>query len=1670
MSQLNVNCPTYNCTADCLTANLAVANSGGPIDAIYTTVITNFCSASPCGSYTCTAAVCYTVNNCIGKGIYKQICYDFCDANPCGNYATGKTCSTAEIQGANGCAAVLNGYSNECMTDCTGKTCGYVWICGYTNCQNIKCTSTIIESNYTTSCNNWCVGLICPATNYDCQTYCNSANCSTVIFPYSFICITTWCNDSTKYCKNYSCSSTDCESLNANNCANLNGTDVTDCQTLCTTATGTTCPTYTCTVCRRRLRMLTDDGETQDKRILIQAGTNQLGAISNTYWTGIKRPTIDSFINFNVNDYLAFFCSSALNTDNIVLTNYVSNISAFVLDYNPDLVANWGAPSLGFDKGEQAVKSDIASNIRINLATPTIVPYGTSLYIGAASNGFTANTICGIQTSTSKIVRECTSSNQKIICNTDKGVEFTICCYNVFMSDPFALSSLTAVFNTNSPGYLSTLMYSSANQIASGQYQFISGVSSSTAASMADPNYFAFISFVKYTQVNQEGGYGKAIISVSLPREPARDMRFTFVGDYSFMLIPGNTPRCVASLSSPYGANWDGGDALIESCSTSSFSNSSNAIVITTKKLVYKCGISFSRTLVVSLWPVVASAFGSNTNYRVLMQLNSGDNIINNTVDFKIPQVKPLDTKPTASPQLDTLCPVTVVNPRIPGEYSDYTFDFDFDTNKSDLASGSPNEVSIFWPYNLYGATQDVSCSYNQASLNCYFSDDGILNIRFENMPIGSGRKISIVVSSVLNPIIDSDITFPCTINNTNNWTQERINIVVGSGKLTGGINIPQSGSLGALRFSSTKNTLSNSNPRTNPSQTLRITFDRAENLTTLPLTLTDPIVMITFPKEYNLKLYPSVKPNASIQPYTSKDTSIISGDVITPASIIQQDNRIFLYLPSGLYKFESIFLYWDIKFKNIAGPSDVTNVGAFKVLIYNSQYSQVFRTYTNLNNQAYDKLLPKAEDGYLAYYRGFSFDFDNKLWIVDINTQNVLNSLILKPGRYTTSSFNVRNGNIYTNQPSSAVISLSDKIFTTALPDYTLYSNAIELVPFTIGIPCGVGPGNYVINFDLKVPSFVPDDWAPMAPVLVKIDWSAKGIISYQTPSFIPQAGSTWIGTVLSEINFDVLKITWKDAPTSTNDPTAKMEGTTIPANTDFSTIIGQSPYRSTFSITNYDNINSQSYITNDPNECFTWSVNTISININGQTAIIPQDYNIVPAFSFYNYDTDKTLPSLNSIKFNIKFPYAPIYIYCALVCINATFPSDDVIKTSIGPNSQIQQLYSGVFTEKSGQDIIYKGLIRGQRYKMECIIESVQGEKTLRTSTSGIIDKYVMLNETLDIMPTYPQPTYCAQFLFYNDPGQETKVSIIQYCQRLFTTSGWTNNGCIVCTDSSLSYIIPGVKLPKENVCLAPSKNLRNLQETLNPNPDLSGNTNNNNQGNSTNTPSGNPTPTNVNDTVIPVTVTENKTILFSVCAIASPACESNVSGNRLYTDIFKQLTADLGSQNQIKTTLNIINAQVNTINTYDDTTNPDLTNVRVTVTGNLISTATLTATSPIPIKCYFQLTTAASAPTFDDIQSCTTNMCGIIKPSQYGHTVNVALDNIQTGMINIFIGCSNDIPYSQKRTQVVAINTFNTVVGDKAIVSNNSTCGNGNETCIGSDFFEMKFMLYVLLLLLI
>jgi len=1059
------------------------------------------------------------------------------------------------------------------------------------------------------------------------------------------------------------------------------------------------------------------------------------------------------------------------------------------------------------------------------------------------------------------------------------------------------------------------------------------------------------------------------------------------------------------------------------------------------------------------------------------MTLNtaSNDAIALNSVNFNISSNITYSARPGFSGQWDTLCAVSSIVPRIPGEYADYQFDFDLDTNKSALTNSTPNEVSIFFPYTHYGASiNNVLCFYNNATMNCSFTDEGILNIRFTSaLPIGSGKKLSILITGIYNPSFESEIYFPCTVNNTNFSTGLRVNLITGSGKLTGGFPIASTVTQGALRYINTISVTDN-NPRNVSTHTFRITFDSANGLSTLPITIANtPQIIVTFPEDYKLNWYNTVKATATIDEYTN-DTSnnIVKGTSINPASVTQSGNRVTIVLPATSYTFNTNWRYWEVKVSQITGPTDTSSgsnnntTGSYSIILTNSNYSSIYRTFNNLNNAAFNTMSTQI-DNFIQFNRGVEFKFDNTKWVTDINTSGVFNRLTVKPGRFTLSSFTIKANTSNAIQPRSATITLNDQIFRLADNTYTIATALFQPTIFYIGAPCGTAPGNYIVYFNLAGDQ-INNFFAPLAPVQITLDSSTTGVANYSSPPSIPAAASTIIYYSLSEPNVDALNISWSPSDATKNDSTAAITSVVFPAATikAGTTYNANNSIFSTFSITNVQATNNQVFKPNNLNACYNWGSSTLTITISGTQAIIPNLYDFTSSFRYSNSDTDSTLSTKNAVKFSFTAPYNPIYVYCAFVCFNRNYPSDDVIRSTTNNNNSdnLTRYYFAMFNTKTATDIVFDNLVRNQRYKLRCIISSTEGVTSTRTSAAINVEQLSSTNGTVvQFLASGTTKTQCVQYYFTSDPGQATKIAMIYYCQRLFSQSGWSQSGCIICTDSGLTYTSPGLSLPSNITCLAGTSKakLRFLQTSTNTGAPITGN-------------STVLTPTTAGSTVNPSLVNQSNPITFSVCPVQHPVCASDVSGNKLYSDYFNQLIADTRTTALFNTNLGIVNVPVNSTLIVNDNVAPDISKnfVLTLLAWNVNGLVQFSASYTSALRCSWQVAETSSAPaTGSAVDSCTdTQWCG------RNFSTGTLVANTSTDVNNlkafgagktygVYLACFNDVPYSTSISNVFST-TFTTpnngtpVTPVTPVTPTNTT---------GTTSAEYSFFSYAILLIL-
>ena len=1370
---------------------------------------------------------------------------------------------------------------------------------------------------------------------------------------------------------------------------------------------------------------------------------------------GIPRPSLDSFLvngQLVVSKKVGFSCASAHVNHYQAITNYFysNNDATFILDFSPS-TAPWTV-TVGFDSSSENYLNDIAGNAKFTITTPASVPGGSLLVFN--SNAFNPDSICGIVNG--NMAQDCqyNSNGNNFSCVTNglnSITQFIICCYNIKMSSNIYLTQLQANLETESTNpritpYLTQFLYDSATQISRNPNPFSFTTNNSQLPNILT-NGVVTISTVEYTQNSQINGMGKVILTVNLPRQPTRDMTLTISGNINAFLLQNITPRCLASFSTDgeLGSNWDQGDELISACSVTGAS-----IVINTKKNIYKCGASFSSTLYISLWPVTIVDWSDNSmnNSFTINIVNSIGDIVNNNAPAITLGTPFLQNQPNVIGQTN-LCSVFSVTPPFPGEIADYVFNIDLSTNSALISRSILNEITIFWPLSLYGSNlNNINCYISGVLLNCNFSDEGILNIVL-NQPLVIGLVTKITVTGVTNPLTSNDVNFACTINKTIFSTGVRTNILTGYGVLSGGVTFSGVTQTGNLRFYSVVQPLTNINPRQSSTHTFRVSFDEALSPNYLPLSIGNtPVLFVYFPSNYNFASY-TMSLSVTINEYTFNSTTTLPSNTNTynPSIVITSGNRIQINLNNVSINYMINFLYWDIIIKGIQNPLDTTvstvpplsqTTDPYYITLTNSIYSTFFKTVTNSNTYASSPI--SASYSLLNWYRGNSLAFNNTQWIIDVYTDSTqLNRLLVRPGRYSVASFDVRPNNSYGMMHAVTSLTIADpkSLFTTDQQSYHISTAIEQPVNFLVGTACGTASGYYVVTFS----STDTTDFTPLSPILIIVDSSTKGVITYQNSLNVPTAGSAWIPFSISDYNYETLNINW--TPNGLNDPSSQLTNMVINNNYILSDSVDgglDNVGKSVFSITSTSIfVGSQVFTTSDPDSCWTFNgQTTLNIAISGQVSDITNGVTLNSYFTYANYAIDNTIDR-NAVKFFFTPPVNSVYLYCALVCYNSNYPSDsEILASNQGSNTYLLSYFSSFYSNSNTGNILFNNLVRGQQYKLRCIAESIEGDPTLNTILNGDIEKPAIFGSSTSatsyINPVNTILTQCAQFNFISEPGISVRNAILNYCQNLFSANGWYNNGCVICTDNTATQTVPGLSFPLQSdiTCSSQNSQLRFLQTNSN---------------------------------------TSSNSITQTVCPVPSPLCTTDVGdveGSPSYNTIFQTFTNNLSSMALINQTLWIQNVNLNTTNpilTYNDAIAPDITKLIVNISlydqGGSVNFIAITSS---PQKCYWMISEspATSPPTFYNIKNCSSAWCGNLRIGTSQVRFSTQSDNLQKftkgTTYNVFFGCTNDLPYAQSQSVVKSVGTIYFPLPTPPIVNTNTSFFN----------YSLTSLLFIIILL--
>jgi hypothetical protein len=1102
----------------------------------------------------------------------------------------------------------------------------------------------------------------------------------------------------------------------------------------------------------------------------------------------------------------------------------------------------------------------------------------------------------------------------------------------------------------------------------------------------------------------QSFGLGYAKIAILLPREPVRNMKLSIFGDFKDFAVSNINTNCLATFDDKSES-----DILIEKCDISNIYDMTGTIDVTFKNFIYKCGMSFSKTLYLKLWPIRALDYKSDTYQNKSYKVTATKNLeaLLSNIDENTFSANDMLTQPLIIDQWDTLCPVSSIIPSIPGEFAEYIFNFNIDAYKDQFVNNKPNELQIFYDYKLFDLGSEIGCYIQDQFANCQVTLTGILTIRYPSgLPYNTGKPLVVKLTGVRNPEIPDSHRFGCSINYSNWNTGVRTQIITGSGKVNGAVSMKAT-RVGQVRVYYIPDIDANIAQRKISNHYLRVSIDQITGLSKGSFTVDKtPVFYIIFPQAYDLNLYSS-NITGSISTFFYDNSNKLVETVLPIISIVNSFNRVVITLKDAINITDKWSNFY-IKLNGVSNPQDSYEkdnaTGSFLITLTNSDESTVFRTHTNLNTQYTPIINSSITDPYINYTRGAIFYTDNNKFII-----NITDNMIINPGRFSKYTMSIIENNSL-NQ-SNAMISLNDNTFVLMNDSYELSSTNPDGVDFFIGVPCNTIPGNHVLTFNLKSDNSVL--FAPLPVIMANINSSSKGSINYSAGKTVPQGGSLWILYNLSEPNVDALIIGW--TKNNLNDSTANLSAALLPKGTmprtiiKFNNIFSSNTF-STFSITNISKVNTlQTFTTRAPNNCYSWASTTISFEINGLSADITPSYDMSNNFQYYNSSQDASLKH-NSIAIIFNPPVAPAYLYCSLMCAGNDIQSTTSIKNKYD-NNEKSQSYTAYIENNNPITILFSNLLRNIEYRWSCILESTQADKNARTGTKMIKDNLTLSStkvlSTIKALDTYP--TICNEITFSRLPSAQR--DIINKCQLTISSNGYANNGCLVCTDNHGQYTTPGIYLSKTQ-CVQQqiASRLRLLQNTTI-------------QTTLTNIP------TPINETV-------------KLCLIQNPNCATNPN---MTIDEYKNqfITQVINYNNTLLLDASSTNVTIDKIISYNDTL-PDLSKIVITnFTYDMNSNIEWVATYPTPLKCkwMYRIDSFISLPTFDYIWGCSNINCGSTYVSSSGSitgTDKTKIFSLELGSrYNIYYACYSDIP-NPGNGNVGLVKYFTTPAANNVIVN--------------------------------
>lgn len=1194
-----------------------------------------------------------------------------------------------------------------------------------------------------------------------------------------------------------------------------------------------------------------------------------------------------------------------------------------------------------------------------------------------------------------------------------------------------------------------------------------------TDLSSANANFFSSLTTLRYYLSSTINGIGLGHFIIRLPRSATRGMTLTLITNLTALKPNNLRTRILPTFGNSllYGSNYDNGDAFIDSA-YSDFST--NGIILRLKNMVYKCNIKLSNTLNIFVWPIFTPNI---VNQTVKITLKGADNSdIANSNNHNITSTPSLTLTLVEENTLADFCKITNVDPRLPSSYAEYTFSFSFQQTSSKIETSgvTGNEILIFFDHIAYGDEQNVLCYNENNLLQCSFIEDSILSIRFNNINTSGDATQIVRIVGIINPHIQTNnngIFFGCAMASTNFITDTRRYMIKGVASIVEGIDPKNETTYGNIIYKNSfifhRINIPNSNQTTtgiiegsaqgeealNPLESPNLLVSSWENSYTISFSLDVANRMIsnwengftlgsgieiylTLPDEFKLHYYSLSNLRATLVGFrmnelnqsviemvnfdTSNASSAETSVKVTEIKVVGNQLRMKLNLTNLV--FSKFFQYFTLKLFNIPPPENNTSdtstgkitTKAIEIIVMNTARTQIFRTWSNLNNWSQHDILVNKINDFLPRNKGLKFEFDQKKWVIDAIDKTgstiILNELTINSGRYSTYFFRVRNTTRLLEPKLAKIVLINNRLrFDKPTIDVATYRFAD--IQFKIGIPCNENPG-YMISrpFIQTVPTEnIYNFFMPLANLIIRIKNESVALVMSPVNIDVRINGSTFVDFTVLEAPVEDININF--LPSSQSEIlNSRLLSNTFRIRTIFRMLDKQTDTQQSFNLPILDS------------NCYDFKEDKIVFLVNKVAAIIPNSALKTDMFTYLNSETESTITP-NTVAFRFTSVYSQIYMYAVLTCYDFEFPTIDQMKNNNITQSETLRFFYEVLNNEGTFLISFKNVLRGYPMKMRVFIESTQGVLSERTASDNII----ILNSTLSngtvtpIIATRTRSPRCASYQFKTRPGVQVTNPLLWYWQRRFSLSGYFESGCISAVDQ-YGTEIPGLpSIRNETNCGTARCRFIDRPSFV----------------------------VNATQLAIPET--------YTICAYPLSYCETDPTN---YQETFNEIMVTLSNNQTFNNTLNTRVVPEFVLVEVDDNQRPESPLISdIKSTTNSIS---FSATSNKPIRCFARISNQG-APTDAEFNTCNSNNCKVLEISKISSSYTFS--GLTQGSYTIYSKCYNDMHCSQSTSGVLSLGS-----GTVTSPTNNTNTTNNNTNPIYSKFINISLILLIMLFILL